>query len=107
MTSIPTSIRVGYRDYRVEMWSAITATSSERYAECDRVALVIRVREDLPEQFKAECVLHETLHAAYDMAGLESGDPEERTVSLLSNQLAAIWRDNPDLVAYLSEALRP
>lgn len=105
--NLPSTIRVGYRDYRVEEWYALAATAAERYAECDRVALVIRVREDLPPQIKAECLIHEALHAAYDMAGLESGDPEERTVSLLANQLSQVVRDNPALVAYLQSALAP
>jgi len=103
----PTTLRIGYRDYRVEVWPALTATSNERYAECDRVAQVIRVRDDLPKQFKAECLLHETLHAVYDMAGISENDNEERVVTHMSTHLAQVIRDNPHLLAYLEWALQP
>ena len=105
--TLPASIRVGYRDYAVEAWPPREASASERYAECDRVNQIIRVRDDLPEQLTAECLLHEVIHAAYDMACIDIGDSEERTVSALGNQLSQVIRDNPDLVAYLQEALAP
>jgi hypothetical protein len=104
---MPEAIRIGYRDYEVQSWKSSEASASERYAECDRINQVIRVRDDLPEQLTAECLLHEVLHAAYDMGGIDPGDGEERTVTVMSIQLSQVIRDNPALIAYLQEALAP
>lgn len=101
------TIRVGYRDYQVEAWPPREASANERYAECDRINQVIRVRDDLPPQFMAECLWHEVIHAAYDIGCLDSTDGEERIVSVLGNQLSQVIRDNPDLIAYLQDALSP
>lgn len=103
---MPTSLRVGYVDYAVEDWPAAQANSSERFAECDRMNLVIRLRTDLPKTMVAQLLLHETLHAAFDMGDLNGADTEEKIVTVLSLQLSQIVRDNPELVAYLQEALK-
>ena len=105
MPELPKSIRVGYRTYAVEDWPAIQASAAARWGECDPTNLVIRVRVDLAQMIRAEVLLHEVLHAAYDMGRLEPGADEEKTVSVLANQLAQVWRDNPDLVSFLSESL--
>lgn len=102
---LPTSVRVGCFDYAIEEWSPHLAATAQRLAECDRDNLVIRVRSDLPRQRIAEAVLHEILHAAFDAGACEVGD-EERIVGVLGGMLAQVWRDNPEIVSYLSAALR-
>jgi hypothetical protein len=101
---LPSKVRVGYRDFAITTWAPAEAYVRERAAECDKFNLIIRVRADLPPSVMAECLLHEVIHAAYEMAALERNDDEERVVTGLTNQLSQIWRDNPELVAYLSRA---
>lgn len=102
MASLPTRIKVGYRDYRVEEWPAHEADSD---GKCDTRNGVIRIRADLERQLAAEILWHEATHAAWDMAGLESGATEEAAVTALSRQTMQIWRDNPDLIAFIDGAL--
>lgn len=103
---LPASIRVGYRDYAIEKWMPALASASGRFGECDRLNLVIRVREDLPASITAEVLLHEVIHAAYANGALEAGDGEERVTETLANQLSQVWRDNPDFTDFMSASLR-
>lgn len=105
MAVLPKSIRVGYRSYRVEPWAAREASATSRWGECDRMNLVIRIRDDLVAQVQAEVLMHEVIHAAYSNAALQKDDDEERLVEALGNQLTQVWRDNPDLVAFMSASL--
>jgi len=102
--NLPKSIRVGYRDYAVEDWPVALANANARWGECDRLNCVIRVRDDLLPKVKAEVLLHEVLHAAYDMGCCDNSD-EEKLVNILGNQLTQIWRDNPEFVSFMSESL--
>ncbi len=101
------TIRVGYRDFAVEDWNRQTAVSAERYGECDKNYGIIRVSTDYGPHRTAATLIHETLHACYAVSGLADKEPEEKVVTVLSQVLAQVIRDNPDFVAYLSEALRP
>lgn len=103
--ALPKSIRVGYRDYAVLDWNAMEASSARRLGEADHHALIIRVRADLPRQVAAEVLLHEILHCCFWSGAIEHRDHEERIVLTLGNQLSQVWRDNPEFVAFMSEAL--
>lgn len=107
MTDLPKSIRVGYRDYSIELWAANHAMSAGRYGECDKANAVIRIDVSYGAVKAASTLLHEVLHACCDVGQREDEDSEERTVSVLSNQLAQVWRDNPDFVAFMSDSLNP
>lgn len=103
--NFPASIKVGFRDYRIESWPAREASASNRFGECDRTNSVIRVRDDLPPQVTAMLAMHEMLHAAWENGDLPGTD-EEKTVAVLANQLAQIVRDNPDFMAVIGRLLR-
>lgn len=105
MAQMPETIRVGYLDYVVEAWPSSLASTSDRIGECDRQNSIIRIRDDLPPQKTAEVLLHEVLHAAYDM-GCISGEDEEKIVSIFGHQLTQIWRDNPQFVAFMESTFR-
>ena len=107
MAELPKSIRVGYRDYTVEEWPANLASVSNRWGECDRRNLGIRIQQDLLPAMRAEVLLHEVIHAAYEMGALDEKDGEERIACVLGNQLTQVWRDNPELIAFMSESLTP
>lgn len=64
-----------------------------------------RIRSDIPAVTQAEVLLHEVLHCAFWFGCIEDKDDEERTVSILSNVMAQVWRDNPDFVAFMSKCL--
>ena len=80
--------------------------------------LTIYIRPDLPPMVERETLLHEVMHAAYYVAGnpfgwmnLAPDDDEDREMSLeeqtirfTSPLILSVLRDNPDLVAYLTQA---
>lgn len=101
---MPATIKVGYRDYQVIDWSQAEGTAADAYGDFDRLSGVIHVRDDMPAAFTAEILLHEVLHAAYEMGELTAGDGEERIVSVFAKHLMQIIRDNPDLITYLNGA---
>ena len=105
MADFPTYLRVGPIVYRVVDWDYHAAHSVDRDGECDRANRIIRVREDLNGDDKARILLHEVLHACYSMGDLADGDAEEKVVTVLANQLAQVWRDNPDFVRFMSASL--
>jgi len=105
VTDLPLHIRVGAIEYRVIDWNYQDAQSAERNGECDRGNRIIRIREDLNDDDKARVLLHEVLHAAYDMGALDDGCTEEKVVTVLANQVTAIWRDNPAFVRFMNAAL--
>ena len=102
MTDIPASIRVGFQDFAVEpYWHGDPPANGEFL----RDAGLIKLDTSLPTQRIAATLLHEVIHAAWDSGMLGETPDEEQAVSVLANQLAQVWRDNPALVAYLESTL--
>lgn len=105
MPKLPTTIRIGWLDYSVEEWPALEALSDGKEGDCDKSNSVIRVCTAYGPVRSAEVLLHETIHACWDMGSLGSRESEERVATVLAKQLAQVWRDNPKLVAFVSAAL--
>jgi hypothetical protein len=104
--ALPKSVRIGYRDYTIENWASNMAAGAHRYGECDKMNGIIRVDTQFGPVKAANTLLHEIMHACCDIGEREDADNEERTVSVLAGTLTQVWRDNPDLVAFMSQALR-
>lgn len=67
---------------------------------------VVFLHGDRAPDFIREVFLHELLHTLTDMLGIRhelDDDLEEKLVRRLSPPLLALLRDNPKLVAYLTE----
>jgi hypothetical protein len=106
VTDFPQHLKVGPVVYRVLEMSYQVAAVQDIDGVCETGQKIIRVREDLNRDDKARILLHEILHAAWDMGNLADSDGEEKTVAVLANQLTQIWRDNPDFVAFMNDALQ-
>lgn len=104
--NLPTSIRVGYLDYRLEEWSDNEAVAAGKDGEADKHNRLIRVRTGLIPAEKAMVVLHEVFHAVWDMGDLSEGCTEEKIVTIFGNQMTQVWRDNPAFVAFMSASLQ-
>jgi len=53
----------------------------------------------------AETLLHEIMHGVYWAYGIDDKDDEERVVSTMAAGLQQVWRDNPELMAWITEAV--
>lgn len=98
------SIRVGSYDVKV---TPLTVEESEK---CLGVFHKNEMRMGLADkyatkQLEAQIVLHELLHAIYDVMGIHAKDGEERTVGQMSQGLAQVMRDNPKLIEWLRKQL--
>lgn len=106
---LPKEVRVGYALYRIEAFRHDGETADGKLGDCDRVIHTIRVRPDLPASQVANTLLHEILHAAYDIADLPAKH-EEKVVSGLARVLTQIAQDSPEVLRWIihtAELKRP
>lgn len=106
MVKHPLVIKVGACDVDVKSMEDKEAMSHGIHGHYSSCESVIRINKTLPKNKFAEVLLHEVLHAAYDVGHLEDCDDEEKTVSVLSTVFAQIIRDNPDFVNFLKRCLK-
>jgi hypothetical protein len=102
---IPTKVKIGYRDYRIESWHPHEASGARRYGETNNISQVIRIDFSNQPCQVAETLLHEIFHAVCAVWGLGEKDDEERIVSMFGSGLTTVWRDNPDVMAWIDEQL--
>lgn len=100
---LPTTIRIGFKTFKISPWPLAEAYSADRLGECDPANSTIRVADGRSTEDTAETLIHEVLHAAWHVAHLEEGDKEERIVASLSSVLAQVLHDNPDFQSYLAD----
>ena len=125
---LPRSLRIGPHRYRVSS-NAATSLLPEHHTDHETAApdckfderprkyvilglfdsarhlIYVSRRQD--EQAKREVILHEAIHALFEMAGFHDHGAlsryEERVVTTMTNQLLDLLRDNPALVRFLLE----
>lgn len=102
MQAPPSKVKIGLHDYKIEVWPPHEASSAHRYGECNHVLHIIRVDTSHTLVQSGETLLHEIIHAVYAVWNIEDDDKEERTVGGLSLGLATVWRDNPDVFAWIA-----
>lgn len=102
---MPKKVKIGVFDFAIEDWHPRTAAHKRAYGECETANLVIRIDQSYDQRKVADSLLHEILHAVFWAWGVEDGDKEERLVNTLSTAICTVWRDNPDVIAWLNENL--
>ena len=106
--ALPNSIRIGAFDFAIALWTHHQASGSARYGEFSSIEQVIRLQRDMPSRFKAvDTFFHEVSHAIFWVYGIHDEDKEERVVAALGSAWTAIYRDNPWLTKWITEAVRP
>ena len=107
----PTTIKAGPYDYRVlysqkrlDRYALISGDHGlGGYVSHDQCEIV--VEPGLPATLQREILWHEVLHLVHQVAGLTDRETvgAEEAVTLMGVHSLAILRDNPQLVAYLTE----
>ncbi len=104
--TIPSSLRIGYRVYRVKPMPVDICTDA--VGHCNNEKGIIRVKptpDDPPEA--ANTLLHEMLHAIFAVYSLqEEGLTEEKAVSGFTNGLCASIQDNKAAWDWIIDQLR-
>lgn len=108
---LPTGIKVGAQHLTVKTEQAEEMERDGIDGRYRGSIALIQIRGDRPIQAIRDTLLHECLHAILFIDGICSAlglnhDKEEKLVGLLTPRLLALLRDNPQLVAYLTEVLK-
>jgi hypothetical protein len=106
--NLPSSVRVGYRDFSITEWpwsDARDAAGGPFFGDCNVNHSAIRVCTDFGPQRTCNTVVHELLHACWSSACLGDKEPEEKVVQALADQLTQVFRDNPELILFLSNSV--
>lgn len=106
VSGLPSKAKVGYCDYRIEVWEHAQADAANNHGETDRIRRIIRVDMFHGDRDGAQTLLHELMHAGWGM--WEFGDDkkiEERFVTVMASALATLWRDNPEVFEWIGKSL--
>jgi hypothetical protein len=108
IAKLPSSVRVGPFDFRLERWSSHAADDARAWGRCSYSEIAIRIQENIPLPEKAaDVLLHEIGHAIFWTWKLQDGDKEERIVSTMATAWTQVYRDNPWLIDWIKEAIAP
>ena len=99
---IPTSIKVGYRDYKLEKWKQTVASANDAHGQFFSKEGIIGYTEEETGVSHANTILHEVFHAIIYQWHIELDEKvEETVVHGLANGLSTVFVDNPELMDYL------
>ena len=113
-TGLPNKVRVGYKDIKIKYvrpdykkW-----VMTDCFGEYDYRQNVINIQHDLCGQERANTIIHEIMHAAVQVSGLnqekaalEKDEHEEAVVNQLTNVMMGVFRDNDWIVEMLKTDL--
>ena len=100
--TLPESIKIGYRDYKLEAWKQTVATANEASGQFFIKEGVLGYNEEEKGVSHANTILHEVMHGIIYQWNMELDDKvEETVVSGLANGLTTVFVDNPKLLDYL------
>ena len=110
----PNNVRVGYKDIKIKYvrpdykkWEM-----TDCFGEYDYRQNIINIQHDLCGQERANTIIHEIMHAAVQVSGLnqekaalEKDEHEEAVVNQLTNVMMGVFRDNDWIVDMLKNDL--
>ncbi len=113
-TGLPNKVKVGYKDIKIKYvrpdykkWEM-----TDCFGEYDYRQNVIHIQHDLCGQERANTIIHEIMHAAVQVSGLnqekaalEKDEHEEAVVNQLTNVMMGVFRDNDWIVEMLKNDL--
>lgn len=103
---LPDFIRVGPFDFAILRMDAIRSQEEGKFGFFSATGGEIAIQAEFAHPTKAaDTLVHEIGHAIFWAYGIEDGDKEERVVNVTSSAWCQVYRDNPWLLGWLSEAL--
>lgn len=105
--SYPEKLRIGPFDVKVTPMSGDLANARNVFGMFGRDNNVISMDMSITDPNRAvEVFLHEITHAIWMIYGIEEGDKEERIVMAMGMAWTQIYRDNLELLKWLSKNLK-
>ena len=104
---VPTSIKIGYRDYKLEEWKQTVATANEAQGQFFQKEGIIGYVADVKGVSHANTILHEILHAIIYQWNIDLEEKEEeKLVNGIANGLTTVFVDNSELMDYLKTKIK-
>jgi len=111
---LPDHVKVGYKDIKIKYvrpdykkWEM-----TDCFGEYDYRQNIISIQHDLCGQERANTIIHEIMHAAVSVSGLnqekaalEKDEHEEAVVNQLTNVMMGVFRDNPWMIDMIKNQL--
>lgn len=99
---LPKSVRVAHMDFEIVEWKTPAANASHKWGEFSVQEQLIRVQVRDRQFWEVVCtLLHEIGHAIFWAYEIREGDKEERIVGVFATGWTQIYRDNPELIAFI------
>lgn len=102
---LPESVRVGPFDITIAEMPENEINAAYGLFSEEHQAILLRPKFTSTAQC-AETLLHELLHAVWNVQAIDKKDGEERIVTKMSLGLAAVMRDNKELFRSILKALK-
>lgn len=102
---LPKNVKVGWCDYRVEVFDHREAVGRQRTGETSHTEGVIRVEMQFGTRQAASTMLHEIMHAVARLWFHEEERREEDVVQAFQHGICTVWRDNPEVFAWIGHHL--
>jgi hypothetical protein len=105
--SLPDFIRIGPYDVAIQVEDARWHDLNQCYGRYIPGDMLIQfgAGAEINDLHAAETLIHEFLHAAYDIYHLQESDNEERLVTTFSTALVQIFRDNKWILDFIKGAV--
>lgn len=103
LDSYPTSVKIGAVTYSIEVGKIDDPKGGETpYGGHDCTTAKIHLCSDgVARSQIGLTLLHEIFHGIYADRGLHRGNGEERVVDQMSAGVAAVMRDNPEVMSWI------
>lgn len=103
---LPSTVRIGYRTWALGEMSKLDHTKTGNWGVSSATEGKIEIYFLGDPVEDTNTLIHEIFHCCCRVMDIEGGDEEERTVRKLAGAWTQLWRDNPDLIAYIDYTLR-
>lgn len=95
-------LRVGPYKYDIHFHKELSSKERDEWVDkwglCDYNAQVIHVNKSCSDARQVVVVVHELLHALYELGGLPEDAKEEQVITTLAPLVVQAIKDNPQLV---------
>ena len=91
------AVRILGLDYEIEEVECVSKEELRR-GEINFLTNRIRIDKSMPEDLKKQVLIHEIVHAIFDLLGFEDLCTDENKVQSIATALHQVIRDNPKLL---------
>lgn len=103
---LPAAVKVGYKTYRIVEMSDVESDQHRASGQTMHILGRMTINLGMGTREAAETLLHEIMHAVWSIWKMPHKDIEEEpAVSSLAAGLATVWRDNPEVLAWIGRNL--